>query len=329
MLGVLALALGAAAGLGTLARVLPGELMALPYVPIVVAFEPWFALVALVALLLSLASRRWLTALIMIVCIAAQAWWQYPFFSPSSALPSGATRALSTANPNPIDMYARVMTCNVYKGAADAEAIVEAVRDERVEVLALQETTADFVSRLEKAGIGKYLPYSKVSSSDGVYGNGLWSVTPFADTVDDEVDSSASFMPAGTVTFGDGKAQVRFVSVHTTAPVPGYWSLWRKSLDELGMMRSRADRRYVFMGDFNATYDHAPFREFLGDRFTDAARSAGRGLTLTWPTDKSPVPRFAGIDHVVVDRGIVAGRMETKVIPGSDHAALLATIAVS
>ena len=33
------------------------------------------------------------------------------------------------------------MTCNVYKGHADAAAIVNAVRDNHVEVLALQETT--------------------------------------------------------------------------------------------------------------------------------------------------------------------------------------------
>ena len=37
------------------------------------------------------------------------------------------------------------MTFNVYKGAADPQAIVELVRDQRVEVLALQETTGDFV----------------------------------------------------------------------------------------------------------------------------------------------------------------------------------------
>ena len=328
-LGWLTLPLGALTALGTLARTLPGELMALPYMPIVVSFEPWFALAALLVLLLALASRRWLTALVMIACIAAQAWWQYPFFQPSATLPAGAMRAFATANPNPIDDYARVMTCNVYKGAADAEAIVETVRDERVEVLALQETTADFVARLEEAGIGLYLPYSKVSSSDGVYGNGLWSVTPLGNVADDEVHSSASAMPAGTVMFGDGKTAIRFVSVHTTAPVPKYWGLWRKSIDELGMMKSRTDQRYVFMGDFNATFDHAPFREFLGERFEDAARQTGRGLTFTWPADKSPIPRFAGIDHVVVDRGIVAGRVETKVIAGSDHAALLATIAVS
>ena len=302
---------------------------ALPYLPVVVSLSPWYVLPAALALALTLVGRRWLSALVAVACIATQISWQLPFFEPSATLPAAATRSITTASPNPIDAYARVMTLNVYRGAADPASIVRLVSAERVEVLALQETTDAFVRALDAAGIRRYLPYSNVASSDGVYGNGLWSVTPLGDPVKDEVHSSASFMPAGTVAFSDGAASVRFVSVHTTSPTRGYWSLWRRSLDELGAMRAQDGRRYVFMGDFNATYDHAPFRDFLGDRFSDASRQYGHGLMFTWPADRRGVPRFAGIDHVVVDRGITAGRVEVRTVPGSDHAALLATIAVS
>ena len=88
-------------------------------------------------------------------------------------------------------------------------------------------------------------------------------------------------MPGGTVDMGG--QQIRFVSVHTTAPVPGYWRQWKRSLDELGLMREHTDTRYIFMGDFNATYDHTPFRDFLGDRFVDAARESGHGFTFSGP----------------------------------------------
>ena len=161
------------------------------------------------------------------------------------------------------------------QGQADPQAIVDAVRDQRVEVLALQETTDEFVAALNDAGIGTYLPYAQVSSSDGVYGNGLWSVTALADPADDDVHSSASFMPGGTVTLGD--VPVRFVSVHTTAPVPGYWEQWRRSLDELAMLRADTGTKYIFMGDFNATTDHTPFRNFLGDRFRTRSSSPATG----------------------------------------------------
>ena len=205
-------------------------------------------------------------------------WWQWPFFSASTKLPAAVDAAMASTRADTGDMIARVMTFNVYKGHADAKAIVDIVRDQRVEVLALQETTNDFIKKLDEAGIHSYLPYSQVSSSDGVYGNGIWSATELGRPVDDEVGSSASFMPGGTVTFGGGKAQLRFVSVHTTAPIPGYWSRWKRSLDELASMRSREGSRYVFMGDFNATTDHTPFRNILGNRFSDAARQSGHGV---------------------------------------------------
>ncbi|MBT1175060.1 endonuclease/exonuclease/phosphatase family protein [Bifidobacterium sp. LC6] len=312
--------------LATAARALPADLQELPYVPIVISATPWFMLLGLIALLLAIMSRRILAALIAIAAVALNAYWQYPFFYSTTPLPQAAYNAVAFSEPNTSDAFARVMTFNVYKGQADAQAIVDTVRDQRVEVLALQETTDDFVKRLKDAGIEHYLPYSNVSSSDGIYGNGLWSATPLSQPVDDEVNSSASFMPAGTVDLG-GNA-IRFVSVHTTAPVPGYWRQWKRALDELGLMQSHTSNRYIFMGDFNATYDHAPFREFLGTRFHDAARISGHGFTFSWPTNRPGLPMFAGIDHVVLDQGMRAGQCKVVKIAGSDHAALLVTVDV-
>lgn len=243
----------------------------------IVSATPWFVILAVLALILSVISRRWIAMLMALACIGLQVWWQWPFFSASTKLPAAVDAAMASTRADTGDMIARVMTFNVYKGHADAKAIVDIVRDQRVEVLALQETTNDFIKKLDEAGIHSYLPYSQVSSSDGVYGNGIWSATELGRPVDDEVGSSASFMPGGTVTFGGGKAQLRFVSVHTTAPIPGYWSRWKRSLDELASMRSREGSRYVFMGDFNATTDHTPFRNILGTGSRTPRGSRGTG----------------------------------------------------
>lgn len=340
-------------------RLLPQSMQQTPYVPIAISATPWFALAALAAGLLALIARRKGTLMVAIVCIAAQVVWQAPFLSGGGGVPGADLRTVQAGKSTTDDALARVMTLNVYKGRADAAAIVSLVRDEHVEVLAMQETTDDFVQRLSQAGLDDILPYHHVASSDGAYGNGVWSATPLADPVDDEVGSSASFMPAGTVAF-PGK-QVRFVSVHTTAPVSGYWDLWNRSLDEIAALQSRKDTIYVLMGDFNSTWDHAAFRNLLGSRFSDAARKAGSGLTLTWPADRMltvgkgvwqrtadggmldpatgeetaapthgvKVPRLFGIDHIVLDRGIEAGDMEVREVAGSDHAALLGTIDVT
>lgn len=324
--GTLTLLLAMTALICTAARALPSDIQAWSFIPIVVSATPWFTLLALLALLLAMPLRRPLAALIAVAALGLNVYWQYPFFFPTNSLSQDAQNAVAAAEAHTADAYARVMTFNVYKGQADAQSIVNLVRDQRVEVLALQETTDDFVKQLNEAGIEHYLPYAHVSSSDGVYGNGLWSAAPLKDVVDDEVNSSASFMPSGTVDMGGN--QIRFVSVHTTAPVTGYWGQWKRSLDELGLMRSHTDARYIFMGDFNATYDHTPFREFLGNRFVDAAHQSGHGFTFSWPTNRIYLPTFAGIDHVVLDTGMTAGQCQIAKIAGSDHAALLATISV-
>lgn len=320
--------LAAVSLLAVVARALPADVQALPYVPTVVAITPWFMIVSVLALAFAALSRRLLAALLAMACLAVNIWWQYPFFSSNSALPSEATSAVAQTRVNTDDAYARVMTCNVYKGQANAQSIVDMVRDERVEVLALQETTDDFVDALKKAGIETYLPYAQISSADGVFGNGLWSASALGDPVDDDVNSSASFMPGGTVEFSQGAQSVRFVSVHTTAPVARYWRQWKRSLDELGLKRDDSSTRYVFMGDFNATIDHTPMRDFLGSRFRDAAYASGHGFAFTWPANRIGVPVFAGIDHVIVDRNIAVGQVQVRQVSGSDHAALLATIAL-
>ncbi|MBT1176052.1 endonuclease/exonuclease/phosphatase family protein [Bifidobacterium callimiconis] len=319
----LAVILAAATAVGTAARLLPLGMSTMPYVPNIVAATPWFALTAALALLFAVIGRRRLLIVLMVACLGAQAYWQGPFFSSVVGANSSASASSSGASATTL----RVMTCNVYKGRADAGEIVRLVRDEQVKVLALQETTKAFVEELGKAGIANYLPYSKTASADGKYGNGVWSAMPLANPVKDEVNSSASFMPAGTVSLSDGRT-LRFVSVHTTSPVNGYWNLWKRSIDEIGALDARSGSTYVFMGDFNATYDHAPFRAMLGDRFTDAARQSGHGFTFSWPSDRPYLPMMFSIDHIVLDRGLAASDLKNVKVSGTDHAALLGTIRV-
>ena len=311
---------------GVAARLLPAQLQSLPYVPVLVALTPWLVIPAVLALVLALASKRWVLAAVSLACIIAVLWWELPFFHPSAALSHEAQQAVAARTPDTTDRYARLMTLNVFKGGADVDQIVQLVRDQRVEVLALQETTDDFVEQLQQAGIGAYLPYSRVSSADGSFGNGLWSATPLGNPRNDEVNSVASMMPAGSVDFDGGATSVRFVSVHTTAPVAGYWSNWRRSLEEVAGLKANTNTRYVLMGDFNATLDHAPMRAIVDARFTDAAEQAGHGFTFTWPRHIHWVPAFAGIDHIILDEGMTAGQMQVVTVAGTDHAALLATV---
>ncbi len=343
-MGLFEMLLTVVSALGVIARLLPASVCALPFAANVVALTPWFAILAALSLVLTFVpgwrkQRAWrrFVCILALACLALEVTWQMPFF-----VPSARVTAAREANAGQTDASASsltVMTCNVYKGNADAVAIVALVRERGVQVLTLQETTAEFVEQLEAAGINELLPYSERSSSDGVYGNGVWSAYPLADGASDDIGSSASAMPAGTIslTQADGTtARLRFVSVHTCSPSAGYWDLWKRSIDELGVIHERlaADSAtsYVLMGDFNASYDHAPFRELLGQgsatELYDAARESGQGLAFTWPANKG-VPAFAAIDHVVTSEGVTATDVSVANIAGTDHLALIATLAVS
>ena len=58
------------------------------------------------------------------------------------------------------------MTFNTKEGHADANRIVEIVKNEHVEVLALQEVSWDLLNRLNSAGIANYLPYSVAGAAN-------------------------------------------------------------------------------------------------------------------------------------------------------------------
>ncbi|MEE1296928.1 MAG: endonuclease/exonuclease/phosphatase family protein [Bifidobacterium sp.] len=327
VLGAIAGLLALVALLGCAARLRPVSLQKLPWVPVVIAATPWFAAVAAVALVLALISRRWVVAIVSCLCIAVQVYWQMPFFRTSNPLDSQAIAAAATGDTS--DNVMRVMTANVYKGQADPQAIVDLVREQHVEVLTLQETTPEFVERLEADGLKELLPYDEVSSSEHSwkrYGNGLWSARPMRDVVAAEFDSVASFMPAGTVDVDDGTLPVRFVSVHTTSPNPGTWDMWSQSIGELSQLTAKKDTRYVLMGDFNATADHAVFREVLGDGYQDAVMADGHGFVFTWPMDRKYVAAGTDLDHIIVGKDTKVGQVEAATIPGSDHRALLATL---
>ena len=105
-------------------------LQALPYIPVIVSATPWFVILAVLALILSVISRRWIAMLMALACIGLQVWWQWPFFSASTKLPAAVDAAMASTRADTGDMIARVMTFNVYKGHADAKAIVDIVRDQ-------------------------------------------------------------------------------------------------------------------------------------------------------------------------------------------------------
>ena len=312
-----------------LLRMLPNSLDGKRYIPIIVSLVPWLGVCsALIAVIAALGKRIILTA-VSIVCVVLQLFWHWGFLMPRHEISETAQNVVSAATgslPNTSDRYARIMTFNTKEGKADAAQIVETVRTEHVEVLAMQEVTWDLINRLKTAGIASYLPYSNIAQQtwhDNGGVNVLFSAAPMENATADLIPVESSSIPASTIDFGGKK--VRFGSVHPFSPRPRNQGLWNKSLDSIAQLR-RYDNgaSYVLMGDFNSTWDHASFRYLLGSRFVDSGEQSGEGFHMTYPA----VFPIAEIDHIVHDRDIHVGDLETKRIDGSDHLALLGTLEV-
>ena len=303
------------------------------YIPIVVAFVPWMAVPSAVILLVALAIRRRALAMVSVLCLAVQLVWHVGFLYPRASLSASARSAVAQSSVVTDDRYARIMTLNTRNGLADAAAIVRTVREQHVEVLALQELNPALISRLNEAGLRELLPYAVVadaSPSDNGGVNGVWSAAPMSEPTKDLIPIEASSIPAASIDFGG--TVIRFGSVHPFSPRPSNQGLWDRGLGAISQLQ-RDDYTFVLMGDFNATWDHASFRCLLGGRFVDSAENAGEWFHMTYPANKRlfgriPVPAAVEIDHIVHDRGVTVGDLDTVVIPGTDHKALLGTLEV-
>lgn len=316
--------------LAMLLRMLPNSLDGKRYIPIIVSLMPWLGFLSAVIVIAALAIRRIggrvLLAIIGVVCVIVQVGWHWGYISARQSISNTAktvvTQVTSEGLPNTTDKYARIMTLNTKQGAADAGTIVETVKTEHVEILALQEVSMGLLSQLSDAGIANYLPYS-VAAQQTRHDNGgvnvLYSAAPMENVKDNLIPVESSSVPAATMDFAGTK--VRFGSVHPFSPRPRNQGLWNRSLDSLAQLQ-HCDNLYVLMGDFNSTWDHASFRYLLGSRFLDSGQQAGEGLHMTYP---AMLP-IVEIDHIVHDKGVAVGDLETKYIPGSDHRALLATL---
>lgn len=289
----------------------------------IVALLPFTAIPLVVIVVLAILWRRRNLTVVAGAALVLLCYWHLGFFEASGQLSASASA------PSASDTSARVMTLNTNHGAADAEQIVATVRDQGVEVLALQEVTGDFLERLRDAGIGDCLPHyvygTQAASGDGEFNALLLTTTP-ADASSNLVPTEAGAMPAGSIELGN--KNVRFVSAHPGTPALGAQDLWATGLsgsDELGGYAGPC----VVMGDFGATWDHQVYRALLGNGFADASEQAGEGFHNTYPSGIES-PALAETDHVAYSSGsgVYAADLATVQIDGTDHKALLVTVEI-
>ncbi len=297
------------------------------------AFTPWLAVPAGGALVLSLFGRRRWPQLVAAALLVCQLFWLFPL---DIARPRSAAAAAPAASPAeqqpPATVELTVMSINSLFGRADAATIVRLVREKKVALLAIQEHSQGLQDGLAAEGLDALLPHRISQPTDDGAGYAFYSSHPLEPV--GLLPDTPFLMPtvrltAGGSVGGGASAVLELTNVHTLPPVDTRVGQWRSDLKALSRLAERPGHR-LLMGDFNATYDHAEFRNLLHageERLVDVAAASGSRLLPTWPMDGTRLPGIA-IDHMVTSPRVGSSGYQVHRVPGTDHAAILATVAV-
>lgn len=272
---------------------------------------------ALVLLLLALARRATRSRVLVVPLVVAvaglalHAVWFAPLVSGS------APRAAADAPPSGL------LTANLLAGAGDATGLVVAASEAGVDVLVVSEVTRADVEEMERVGLSDVFPHrlGEAGAADGaVAATMVFSREPLelVETLDTTFDGLL-------VRAGD----LLVLAVHPAPPT--LFAQWKADHREILEVVEREHPDLV-AGDLNATLDHAPLRALVDAGYRDAAELTNAGLAPTWPVDGGPpllglLPPFVAIDHVLVADRWTVTQTRTVDVAGSDHRAVLATVA--
>ena len=222
------------------------------------------------------------------------------------------------------------MSANLRVGGADARSIVDLVRDAQVDVLALQEYTAEAELALLDAGLADLLPYRESHPEPGVHGSAIYARVP----VDRRrLPGGGAGQPRPGVRHHHAARQRSRWSIESVHPIPPIdaelTALWEAGIRHQVRADAPGPRR-ILAGDFNATFDHHAFRDLLASGYRDAAAEVGKGLTATWPYygRRSLVTPRITLDHVLVPAGVGVRDFRAVTIPRTDHRAIVATLTI-
>lgn len=285
----------------------------------VASFETFLPLLLLPAYLgiavAALARVRALAAL-SLVLIACHLTWTLPEYLQQRPLPPGATTAPS------FTLYSH----NVLFDNPTPEVEAARIRAVDADVVMLEELSQRVLHSLDDHGAFSAYPYRFTNGGWSTDGMGIFSKTPL---VDESELEDIKFHPQRAVTTVHGR-QIVLWNVHLLAPVGGT-AAWEAGHRALGARLRAETGDVVVAGDFNATFQHRPFRGLLDQGLHDVAIDRGRAWQRTWPANgdlSSKVGGFIRIDHVLTKGSVTGTSIRTGDGDGSDHHSLLTRLAL-
>lgn len=246
-------------------------------------------------------------AVLALVLLCVHVWWFAPQVVGDNPAPAAGAQRVT------------VMNANLYEGRASAQDVVDAVRDHHVNVLVLEEITPQLLEEMDRLGLAQLLP-DRVGEPDYmVAGTMILADQPLTDHV-----RLRTTFQGWEATY----AGLTVLGVHPVAPVdPAGWRADHAAI----LTQAETDHADLILGDMNATADHEPMRALDDAGFRDASEAANEGWQPTWPVNHVGVfpllPPLVKIDHVLVGDRMAALGTRTVDVAGTDHYALIATVA--
>lgn len=275
-------------------------------------FTPYVAAAAVAAATLALVLRRWAPAVLAV----------------SAALSLGAVVLPRQLGDGTVSAAGRptlnVLAANVHRGHAYPEGIIHLVDELHPDVLTIEEYTRRFGRELTAAGIDSRLSHHVLDAAKSSSGTAIYSRYPLR-----RMPSGGHnlFKMARAEASLPGGRRLKIVAVHPYPPmgrsVTGEWEEALSSMPSGGQ-----GTPWLLAGDFNATFDQAPFRDLVGRGYRDAGETAGKGLDATFPADGSLFPPPITIDHILADERFGIVEYEVEALPHSDHHAIFAELAL-
>jgi endonuclease/exonuclease/phosphatase (EEP) superfamily protein YafD len=277
------------------------------------AFRPQSVIVVLVLAVVMLVRRGWRIAAAMIAVLGL--------------IGAARTAPRQLSDPHSAPNGARVFTimvANVLGGGARAADVAALIRERRPDLVSLPEAQADVREEIRaQLQDQQYKGFTAQPSRAAPSATSVLVSAALGD-VRFTTESGTSF--GNVVVTGGNLGAVRLIAYHGYPPLPDAVPAWKSDLRKVRQWCSQ-DPPIVIAGDFNATLDHADFRHALGGYCRSVGPSVGGGLQGTWPSDQPAVLR-AQIDHVVVTRQFEPATFATYPIEGTDHRAVVATVAL-
>lgn len=275
------------------------------------AVTPYMALLSPAPVLMALALRAWVPAALAVLAAIGLG---------AAVLPR-AIDGPQVADARDQGRRLTVMTANLLGDSGDPRDVVRLVREQRIDVLSLQELTPEALEGLDRAGIRALLPARVLTVLPGASGTGLMARRPLRAV---PTGARVAHAQPEAVLRPAGGYRLRVKAVHPVPPTSGRaTAIWRDELRAMPGPREDGVPR-LLIGDFNATLDQRELRRLLDRGYYDAADATGDGLRPTWPLGARTPP--ITIDHVLVPEPIRVRSVQVREVSGSDHRAVIAEL---